>query len=154
MTETLWKWRIYLFVKASDNTAENRQAFAAIFANNGSGETEASEEGLFNGVTRLSLSGAEPAQVFGINTAVKDVMRDALRTLISSLSQSRYYVVMNTATEANFDGKLVLDNKDAVTLPTLVNAPPWDAQPFTWQDALQDLFDERGLQVIPESGEI
>jgi hypothetical protein len=150
MTESLWKWRLYLFVRASDNTAQNRQAFGAIFANNTSGESEADEANLFNSVVRLSVSGSEPAQVLGINTAVKQTMRNAMAAFLDTLSQSRYYGVMNIETESNFDGKLIIDNKTAAGQPTLVGQSPWDIQPFKWSDALQDLFDERGLQVIQE----
>jgi hypothetical protein len=58
---------------------------------------------------------------------------------------------MNIETETNFDGKLIIDNKGAAGQATLVGQSPWDVQLFTWQDALDDLFAERGLQVIPEA---
>lgn len=148
---TNYKWRVMLFVRAVDNTPANRQAFGDIFANNTSGETAENEGKLFDAAIRLSTSGTAPAQAFGIEVAVKSAMRDALRAFLDTLPQCRYYVTMNTATEANFDGKLVLDNKGDAGQPTLVNVPPWDIEPFTmYGGALPDLFTERGLQVIPD----
>jgi len=135
---TLWKWRLFLFVRAGDNTAENRQTFAHIFADNTSGESVENESKLFNAVVRFSVSGELPAQVLGINTCVKTDMRDAMEAFLDTLTLSRYYAVANVDLP-NFDaGELLKANGGSGVI----------GQPFTWQDALDDLYAERGLQVI------
>lgn len=146
-----WKVRMMLFVRAVDNTAENRQAFGEIFANNGSGESVANESKLLDAVIRLSTSGELPAQALGLETALLlPDMRDDIRDFLDTLTQSRYCVIANIPLAQYFQGELIEDNKGAVSLPTLVGVPPWDTTPFTMQDALADLFTERGLQVIPD----
>jgi len=142
-----WKWRLYFFVRVADNTVASRQTFAAIFANNGSGESAENEGKLFNAVTRLSVTGVEPAQVLGINVAVKSSMRDALEAFVGTLAQNRYYAVLNVDTPTGFEGKLLKTN-DAIAPIVQPGTPPWDTTPFTWQDALDDLLADRGLQVI------
>jgi hypothetical protein len=135
---TDWKWRLFLFVKASDNTPDNRQAFGHIFADNTSGETVEDESRLFDAVVRLSTSGEAPAQVFGINTAVKAEMRTALQAFLGTLSQSRYYAVANITLPNYGMGDLLKANGGSGVI----------GESFTWQDALDDLYNERGLQVI------
>jgi hypothetical protein len=135
---TDWKWRLFLFVRAADNTPDNRQAFGHIFADNTSGETVENESKLFDAVTRLSVSGEVPAQVFGINTAVKADMRTALQVFVDTLSQSRYYGVANVDLPQHAAGDLLVANGGSGVV----------GEVFTWQDALDDLYDERGLQVI------
>ena len=125
-----WKWRLYFFIRAVDATAENRQAFAEIFANNGSMETVESERKMVDSAIKLSTSGDLPAQVFGINTLVKADMRTALQAFISSLSQSRWYAAAN--------GCLITANGGSGII----------GQIFSWDDALADLFTERSLRVI------
>jgi hypothetical protein len=150
MAESAWKVRIMLFVRAVDNTPDNRQAFGEIFANNGSGESVENESGLFNTVYRLSVSGAAPAQVFGLETALLlPDMRTDMQAFLDTLTLSRYYVTANyDLPNGAFTGQLLQDNKVDVGQDTLVGLPPWDTMPFSMLDALSDLFDERGLQVI------
>jgi hypothetical protein len=136
MTE--WKWRLFLFVRAADATAENKLAFGHIFADNTSGETVENESRLLDAVVRLSTSGEAPAQVFGINTAVKADMRTALQAFLDTLSQSRYYGVANITLPNYGMGDLLKANGGSGVI----------GEPFTWQDALDDLYNERGLQVI------
>lgn len=135
---TLWKWRIHLFVRAADNTAENRTAFAEIFSNNGSLESVANERLLFDTATRLSTSGELPTQVFGISSLVKADMRTAMQDFLDTLSQSRWYAIAAMKLPNYAAGDLVADNGGSGTV----------GEPFTWQDALDDLYTERGLQVI------
>lgn len=152
MTESAWKVRIMLFVRAVDNTAANRQAFGEIFANNGSGETVENESNLFNAVIRLSTSGTLPAQVLGLEAPLLlPDMRAAMEAFLDTLTLSRYYVIANILLPQYFAGELIKDNKAAASQPTLVGVPPWDTTPFTMADALADLEAERGLLVIPDA---
>lgn len=131
-----WKWRLMLFVRAIDNTPANRQSFAEIFASD-SGESVEDESKLFDAVTRLSVSGELPAQALGLNTPVKAAMRDALRTFLDTLSQS-FYVVTANINLPNYDrGEFIQSNLIA----------EWNGE-FMWQDALDYLYNERGLLVI------
>ena len=146
MSETLWKWRMFLFVRAVDATAQNKAAFGAIFANNGSLETAENEARAFDNCVRLSVSGEAPAQAFGVNTAIKPEMRDALRTFLDGLAGARYVVVANTELPQYRDGEFIL-----------TNFPDPDPDPtgriVTWQAVLNWLNREYGLQVIAEAGE-
>jgi hypothetical protein len=126
-----------IFVRAADNTAGNRQSFAEIYANNGSGESVDDESKLFDSVTRLSTSGEEPAQVLGLNTPVKATMRDAMRSFLDTLSQSFYVVVANVDLPQYDKGEFMLSNLIA----------EWTGE-YTWQDALDYLYAERELRVI------
>lgn len=151
MVESQWKVRVMLFVRAADNTAQNRQTFGGIYANNGSGETVENEAKLFDAPIRLSTSGVAPAQAFGIETAVLvPDMRDDMRAFLDTLPQVRYYVVRNIPNDNRFTGELILDNLTAAGRQTLVGVAPWDTTPFTMADALADIKAERGLLVIPE----
>lgn len=133
-----WKWRVFLFIRAADATAENKQAFAEIFANNGSMETIENELRMADSAIHLSTSGSAPAQVFGVNTLVMADMRAALQTFVNGLSLSRWYAVANVEL-ANFaPGELVASNGGAAV----------EGEVWTWDDALADLYDERGLLVI------
>lgn len=134
MTE--WKWRLYLFVLASDNTADNRNAFADIYVNNGSGESLVDERKILDSVTRLSTSGSAPAQVLAISTLAKGAMRDELRDFVDGLSQSLWFVTSNQ--RANLDALLATNDTGVV-----VSGQQWKiADCLTRLDAL------RGLQVI------
>lgn len=147
---TEWKWRMALFATVNQNTAENRTILATIFSE-ASGESVEDERKLFDAAIRLSISGEDPAQVLGINFAAKTTMRDDLKAFLNTLNpnQIRYYVRANTALPQHFDGELLLTNKEAKGESDIVGIPPWDIEPFDFQDALQDMFDEAGLQVIP-----
>lgn len=134
MTE--WKWRLFLFLPVAANTATNRQAFAAVFVNNGSGETQANEEKMYDTVARLSLTGSNPADAFAINTAVKGMMRDDLKTLIDGIAQAQWYVVAAIDLPSWNEGELMQSSRAAVD--------PLIGTPFTFADALSDL----GLQQI------
>lgn len=151
MTETNYKWRTALFVPANQNTPENRTTLANIISA-ASGETVEDERKLFDYAARLSTTGELPVQVFGIDLGVTVDMRDDMRAFLDTLPplQVRYYVRANTTLPQNFDGKLLLTNKDTAGQPDIVGVAPWDTQPFSMQDALADLFDERGLIVISE----
>ena len=146
MSETLWKWRMFLFVRAVDATAANRAAFGAIFANNGSLETAENEALVWDACVRLSVSGEEPAQAFGVNTVIKPEMRDDLRTFLDGLTNARYVVVANTELPNYRDGEFVLANfVDPDPDPT--------GKVVSWEATLAFLNREFGLQVIQDSGE-
>jgi len=150
MAESSWKVQTMLFVRAADNTAQNRQTFGDIFANNGSGETSENEAKLFDAAIRLSTSGVAPAQAFGLQTALLTPdMRDDMRAFLDTLPQVRYYVVRNVP-GTGFTGELILDNLTDAGRQTLVGTAPWDTTPFTMTDALADIEAERGLLVIPD----
>ncbi len=136
---TDWLWRLYIFIRAVDNTAANRTAFASAFVNNGSGETTANERKIFDIVVRLSISGNEPAQAFGVNTAAKLSMRDDLRTLLDGLTDGRYAVVANITHGPWQENELALTNFPVTP----------SGQIATWKAALTFLENEFGLQVIP-----
>lgn len=146
---TEWKWRMALFATVNQNTPENRTALATIIAA-ASGETVESERGQFDSATRLSGSGEEPAQALGIDFVATGTIRDDLKTFLDTLPplQIRYYVRANTTLPQHFDGKLLLTNKAVVEEPDIVGVSPWDVEPFDFQDALGDIFAEKGLQVI------
>ena len=135
---TQWLWRIYLFIRSIDNTAQNRTAFASVFVNGGSMETLANEHRMFDNAVRFSISGNEPAQVFGISTVAKSSMRDDLKAVLDSLTNARYGVVASVVHGSWEENKLALTN-----FPIIPNG-----QIVTWQNALTFLNNEFGLQVI------
>jgi hypothetical protein len=142
MAESNWKVRIMLFVRAADNTAQNRQAFADIFVNNGSMETTENEGRLFDSAIRLSATGADPVQALALETALLlPPMRDAMRAFLDTLPQARYYVIANIDTAQYTAGDFIDSNKVGLE---------WSGA-FTMQDALADIETERGLVVIPDA---
>ena len=147
MSETLWKWRMYLFVRAADATQANRQALAQIFVNRGCGETLANEIKMFDGPVRLSTSGALPAQVFGLNTAIRSGMQSDIVAFLAGLTNPRYVVVSNTARLSYRDGEYITSN-----FPD--PQPDPSGKIVTWQRTLQYLSDEFGLQVIPDQEDV
>lgn len=141
-----WEYEIALSATVNQNTPENRTALATIFANY-SAETIADERLMFDKALRLSVSGEEPAQVLAVNFVATGAMRTDLRTFLDSLPQAQiaYWVRANTILPMHFDGELLLVGGGAVDI---VGVPPWDTQPFSFQDALERLNIEAGLQVI------
>lgn len=139
---TDWLWRIYLFIRQQDNTAQNRTNFANAFVNNGSGETLVNERKLFNNVVRFSTTGEEPAQVFGISTTAKTSMRGDFKTVLDNLANARYAVVANVPHGLWAENELALTNFSITPSGQIV----------TWQNALTYLNNEFGLFVISEEG--
>lgn len=137
---TQWLWRIYLFIRSVDNTAQNRTDFAEAFVNNASMETVVNERKLFDAAVRFSVTGDEPATALGINTAAKKEMRDDLKIVLDNLTNARYAVVANIAHGSWEEHELALTNFPGVT-PS--------GQIVSWQTALTFLENEFGLQVIP-----
>ena len=135
---TEWKWRIYLFVRAVDVTAANRQALAEIYTNNGSGETVVDELKMFLSVVRLSTTGNEPAQAFGINTVAKTAMRDEFKSLLDTLTNARYAVVASVELPGYQEHELVMTNFDVTP----------NGQIVSWDAALKYIENEFGLVVI------
>jgi hypothetical protein len=141
---TEWKWRLFLFVRASDATTENKRTVAKYLANNGSMETVEDEMKMFASCVRLSTSGESPAQAFGMNLAVKPAMREAIVNFLSTLDRPRYAVLANTELENYQDTELMATN-----FPVTPNG-----QLVTWQMALNYLEAEFGLIVILDETEI
>ena len=141
-----WEYEITLSATVAQNTPENRTALATIFATY-SGETIANERLMFDKALRLSVSGEEPAQVLAVNFVAKSEMRTDLRTFLNGLPQAQiaYWVRANIPLPQHFQGELLLVGGGA---DNIVGVPPWDTQPFTFQDALERLNIEAGLQVI------
>lgn len=137
---TEWKWRIYLFVRAADNTPENRQAFASIYVDNGSLETLQNELLLFDHVVKFSASGALPAQAFGANIPAQGAMRDAFKTFLDGLTNAQYVVVANTDLPQYDDGELISTTFDITPA----------GQQYTWGDTVQYILSNFGQQVIGE----
>ena len=147
MAETDWKCRIYLFVRAVDATAQNKQAFAQIFVDNGGLETLQNELRAFDAPVKLSVSGEAPAQAYGLNTAVKPAMRDDLKTFLDGLTNARYVVVANTDLANYRDGEFLATNfGDLPVDPT--------GKIVTWDQTLGFLRREFGLQVIQDEAEL
>lgn len=83
---TDWKYCLYIVVRSDLVTVPRKTALAKLFSDNGSGETEANEAKMFDSAVRLSVSGNEPVQAFGLYTPVKESMRGAIKTLIETLN--------------------------------------------------------------------
>lgn len=139
MTE--WKWRIYLFVRAVDATLANKQAFAQIYVDGGTGETLENETKLLDVVTGFSQTGQPPAQAYGLNLTAKTGMRDAFVNFLDGLTNAGYAVVANTDLPNFAEGELVATN-----FPVSPNG-----QIVSWEMAKQYLFDQYGLiEILPE----
>jgi hypothetical protein len=139
MAITDWKWRVYIFIRAVDVTPAAKAAFAQVYVDGDCLESYEDQLRMFDNVVRLSLSGEEPAQVYGVNTAAKTSMRDGFKALLDVLPQARYAVVANTTLPEYEDGELVFTN-----FPGIVPS----GQIVTWDKALQYLYNEFGLIVI------
>lgn len=140
MIETLWKFRIYIFIRAVDVTLANKQAFAQIYVNNGGMETLENEMKCFDSVKKFSLSGELPAQVYGLSTPAKLEMRDAFKAMLDQLTDARYAVVANTTLAEYAENELILTN-----FPVTPNG-----QIVTWETACTYLYNEYGLIEIPD----
>ena len=132
--ETDWQWRVYFFVRAVDATLANRNALAQIYVSNGGMETRVNEKRMFDNPVKLSTTGNLPAQAYGFNGPAKMAMRNGFKALLDTLTDARYGVVRHG------DLGLVLTNMPGI-IPT--------DQTVTWETALQRMFQEFGLQVIP-----
>lgn len=141
---TLWRWRMYLFVRSVDATQVNRQAFAQIYVDNGGMETLQNEMRAFDHPVRLSVSGEPPAQAFGLNTPLKAGMQVDMRMFLDGLPNARYVVVANTQLDNYRDGEFILTNfPDPEPDPT--------GRIVTWKATLAYLNREFGLQVISDT---
>jgi hypothetical protein len=137
---TEWKWRMMLFVRAVDNTPENKQAFGQIFVDGGSGETLANESKAWDSVVRFSATGQAPAQAFGLETAVKASMRDEIKTFIAGLTNAHYVVVANTQFPQYAQNELI---------ETTFDITP-SGQIMYWQDVVDYIYAQFGQQVIQD----
>ena len=135
---TNYKFRLFLFVRAQDATLANKRALAEVFAAE-SGETVANEAKALDAV-RLSVSGEEPAQAFGLNTAITGTMRDGILAFLDTLTNPRWVVSANTTLPQYADGEFIMTN--------FPDAPDMTGKLVTWQMALSYLNNEYGLQVI------
>lgn len=136
---TLWKWRIFLFVRRVDATTANKTALASIYVNHGSGETLENELRMFDSVVKFSTTGALPAQVYGINLTAQTAMKDEFVAFVRTLTDARWAVVANTTLPQYADGELVATN-----FPVTPNG-----QIVDWETAKQYLFNHYGLREIP-----
>lgn len=141
---TDWKFRLFLFVRAVDATNANKQALAAIYTDNGSGEALADELKMFDSVVRLSTTGTEPAQVLGINLTAKPGMKDEFVALLNGLTDPTWAVLANTT----FDG--YGDSEVIAVSPTL--NPNFVGLVVSWRQALDYLESQYGLIEIPAEG--
>ena len=139
---TEYKFRLFLFVRKSDANQTNRQALASIYVNNGSGESLADEVKMFDTVVRLSATGEEPAQVFGLNLTAKPAMKDEFIAFVGSLTNPAYIALANTTLQNYADGEVILASSN---LPQSAVG-----KIITWKQALGYLDNALGLQVIPE----
>ena len=135
---TNYKFRLFLFVRAQDATLANKRALAEVFAAE-SGETVANEAKALDAV-RLSVSGEEPAQAFGLNTAITGTMRDGILAFLDTLTNPRWVVSANTMLPQYADCEFIVTN--------FPDAPDMTGKTVTWQMALNYLNNEYGLQVI------
>ena len=139
MTLTEWKFKVYLFVRAVDATAANRQALAQILVDNGGMEVLQDELKMFDSVHRFSLTGEEPAQVYGLSLPAKLAMRDDFVTFLGTLTNARYAVTANTDLVQYQENELIMTN-----FPITPNG-----QLVTWDTATSYLENEFGLVEIP-----
>lgn len=106
---TQWQWRLYLIIPASAVTPQLRTQIAQRYSDHDSGEMEASED-IGPKAIRLSLTGITPVVAYAVNTAAKNTMRDALRTLIEAVPAARVWVVANVNVDDRLEGHLVATN--------------------------------------------
>lgn len=140
---TLWRWRMYLFVRSVDATQANKLVLAHVYTDNGSMESVQDEVRALDHPVRLSVSGELPAQAYGLNTPLKTAMRADMQTFLDGLTNARYVVVANTKLPNYRDSEFVLTNfPDPEPDPT--------GKIVTWQAALNFVNREFGLQVIPD----
>jgi hypothetical protein len=139
MTETNWKWTLFLFASNTANTQTNRNTLADIYVAHGSGESTANERLMFTDAPRLALIATPTVQVArGLICPVKQSMRDALQdaiatinTPLSNANKIRWYALAAIDLPSFAAGQLMASNRSSVDnrVGTL----------FTWQDALTDL---------------
>lgn len=141
---SLWKYRLFLFVRAVDATAANKNALAAIYTNNGSGETPANELKMFGSVTRFSPTGAEPATYYGLNLTAQQAMKDQFISLVSGLTNPGWVVLANTTLPQHIDGEVIAISAN---LPQAAVG-----QVVTWEQAKAYLAN-LGLHEIPPPDE-
>lgn len=140
---TQWKGRFHGFAAAANNTPENRQTLAEIFANNGSGETVASEKKAFDSVRRYNTTGdpEDPVQIMAISSLIKPVMWNPIKTLWEeTLTNARYFVTANDVvnylgTEYQY-GELAETNSEYATT----------GEQFSFDDGLDAINAERAAK--------
>ena len=137
---TEWLYQLMLVVPESANTEENREAFAAIFVNNGSGQSLEDERQLFKNAVRIGVNGVIPILAYGIVTPVKPSMRTALEGFLNGIQQAQWYATANVdLPNSRKQGELLLSSRQAV-------AGRIGTQ-FELQDALADLSIATGLNL-------
>lgn len=135
---TQWQYRLILIAPDAANTQVNRNAFAQVFVDEGSGESLADEKLMFTNAPRLALASAPTVQVArGCSVAVKGSMRTALQsafstinTPLASVNKLRWYAIANVDLPQHSTGWLLATNYGSTA--GVVDTP------FTWQDALDD----------------
>jgi hypothetical protein len=76
--------------------------------------------------------------LIGVNTLLKASMRTAMEAFLDTVPLCRYYAVANIELPNFAMGELIRANGGSGVI----------GEPFTWEDALADLYAERGLKVI------
>lgn len=146
---TRWLYHLYLFLRPADATRATKTALAQIYVDHGSGESLANERKMFDTMTRLSVSGAEPAQVFGFSLTATQAIYDGIMARTAGFDDPFWFVVANTTLPDHADGELIAltPNLPKYVLGTVL----------TWTEALGILEQAHGLRVIPapdfEAGE-
>lgn len=140
MRITDWKWRVYLFMRASDITPQVKDIVAHIFVDNGGIESLANESKMFDQVIKFSQSGDLPAIAYGISFVAKSDMKDAFVNFLQAYPNARYVVSANTELPNWEDGELIATNFDVTPNGQIVD----------WSIIIKFLENEFGLIPITE----
>ena len=129
-----WKYRLYLFVRATDVTNTNKILLAGIYVLNGSGETLENELKMFDGSIKLSDG------IIGLNLTATQPMLDQIMRLVSSLSDPIWIVTANTTLPDYADGSVISISPN---LPQDVVG-----RVISWNDVLTIIEDQFGLREL------
>lgn len=140
MRITNWKWRVYLFMRVVDVTAQVKNAVAHLFVDNGGLETLDNESKMFDGVVKFSQTGDEPAIAYGVSFVAKSDMKDAFVNFLQAYPNARYVVSANTELPNWADGELIATNFDVTPNGQIVD----------WSKIIKFLENEFGLIPITE----
>jgi hypothetical protein len=115
------------------NTAQNRDAFASIFVNGGSGESLANERLMFQKAIPLARSGAPTVQVgIGLSVPVKASMRTEIENLITTLNAGQTALNRIYAFAVHSETGLLLQTNHSDSQVRVGTS-------FTYRDALEAL---------------
>jgi hypothetical protein len=150
ISESEWTHWLYLIVRATDNTQQNRDAMAAIVAAT-SGESVEDEKKMFQSAVRFGVGGTGDVVAFGLRMPVKPSMRLALLDFVNNqLTNPRWYVARNCVKAAGQFTHQLTHTNDNVAPLVVPNIPPWDTTPFRASDVLADLLSDYNLEIISD----